>query len=137
MFTGPAAQETGTGRGRRPWSDRRRRLLLGLAVGILAGGLGAIALPARYGVTAGLLGLLCAFLLVAAAVVFVLVPGPGTLGTLARSVPLAGAACVVAVLLLLSTPEDLRWLWWTATAATGAWTAWAAWAAWQTRRTDV
>ena len=100
----------------------------------MAGGLGVIALPARFGVTAGLLALLCAFLLVAAVVVFVLVPGPGTFGTLARSVPLAGATCVVAVLLLLSTPEDLRWLWWTATAVTATWTAGAAWEA---RRTDV
>ena len=119
---------------RPPWSDRRRRTLLGLAVGILAGGLGAIALPAQYGVTSGLLALLCAFLLVAAVVVFVVVPGPGTLGTLLRSVPLAGAALVVAVLLLLSTPEDLRWPWWLATGAAAAWTAGAAW---QARRRDV
>ena len=93
------------------WSDRRRRTLIGLAAGVVAGGLGAVALPAQYGVTAGFLGLLCAFLLVAAAVVFVVVPGPGTLGTLLRSVPLAGATFVVALLLLLSTPDDLRWLW--------------------------
>ncbi|SOD94933.1 hypothetical protein [Blastococcus haudaquaticus] len=121
-------------RRRQPWSERRRRLLLGLAGGGLAGGLGAIALPAQYGVTAGLLALLCGFLLLAAAAAFVLVPGPGTAGTLARSVPLAGAACVVAVLLLLSAPEDVRWLWWSATAATAAWTGGAAW---QARRTAV
>ncbi len=61
-------------------------------------------------------------------------PGPGTLGTLLRSLPLAGAALVVAVLLLLSAPEDLRWLWWTAAGASAVWTATAAW---QTRRSDV
>jgi hypothetical protein len=121
-------------RGGRPWSDRRRRTLLGLALGIVACGLGAIALPAQYGVTSGLLALLCAMLLVAAVVVFVVVPGPGTLGTLLRSVPLAGAALVVAVLLLLSTPEDLRWVWELAAGATAVWTAAAAW---QARRRDV
>jgi hypothetical protein len=114
---------------RPPWSERRRRTLLALALGIVACGLGAIALPAQYGITSGLLALLCAFLLVAATVVFVVVPGPGTLGTLLRSVPLAGSALVVAVLLLLSTPEDLRWLWWLTAAAAGAWTAGAAWQA--------
>jgi hypothetical protein len=119
---------------RPPWSERRRRTLLGLALGIVACGLGAVALPAQYGVTSGLLALLCAFLLVAAAVVFVVVPGPGTLGVLLRSVPLAGAALVVAVLLLLSTPEDLRGLWWTAVGATAVWTAGAAWHA---RRPDA
>jgi hypothetical protein len=112
--------------GRPPWSDRRRRTLLGLALGIVACGLGAIALPAQYGVTSGLLALLCAFLLVAATAVFVVVPGPGTLGTLLRSVPLAGSALVVSVLLLLSTPEDLRWLWWLTAGAAAAWTAGAA-----------
>jgi hypothetical protein len=116
------------------WSDRRRRTLIGLAAGTVAGGLGAVGLPAQYGVTAGFLGLLCAFLLVAAAVVFLVVPGPGTLGTLLRSVPLAGATFVVALLLLLSTPDDLRWLWWTATALSAVWTAGAAWEA---RRGDV
>jgi hypothetical protein len=120
--------------GRPPWSDRRRRALLGLGLGIVAFGLGAIALPAQYGVSSGLLALLCAFLLVAVGVVFVVVPGPGTLGTLLRSVPLAGATLVVAVLLLLSTPEDLRALWWAATGGAAAWTAAAAWRA---RRPDV
>jgi hypothetical protein len=109
------------------WSDRRRRALIGLALGTGAGGLGAVALPARYGVPAGFTGLLCAFLLAAAVVVFLLVPGPGTVGTLLRSLPLAGATLVVALLLLLSTPEDLRWLWWTATAVAALWTAGAAW----------
>jgi hypothetical protein len=120
--------------GRPPWSDRRRRTVLALALGIVACGLGAIALPAQYGVASGLLALLCAFLLVAATVVFLVIPGPGTLGVLLRSVPLAGAALVVAVLLLLSTPEDLRGLWWVATGAAAAWTAGAAW---QARRPDV
>ena len=73
----------------------------------MAGGLGAVALPVQYGVTAGFLGLLCAFLL---------------------------AVAVVALLLLLSTPEDLRRLWWTATALSAVWTAGAAWEA---RREDV
>jgi hypothetical protein len=114
---------------RPPWSDRRRRTLLALALGIVACGLGAVALPAQYGVTSGLLALLCAFLLVAATVVFVVVPGPGTLGTLLRSVPLAGSALVVSVLLLLSTPEDLRRLWWLTAIAAGVWTAGAAWQA--------
>jgi len=114
---------------RPPWSDRRRRTLLALAFGIVACGLGAVALPAQYGVTSGLLALLCALLLVAATVVFVVVPGPGTLGVLLRSVPLAGSALVVSVLLLLSTPEDLRRLWWLTAIAAGAWTAGAAWQA--------
>jgi hypothetical protein len=114
---------------RPPWSDRRRRTLLALAFGIVACGLGAVALPAQYGVTSGLLALLCAFLLVAATVVFVVVPGPGTLGVLLRSVPLAGSALVVSVLLLLSTPEDLQRLWWLTAIAAGAWTAGAAWQA--------
>jgi hypothetical protein len=134
MFADRPDQEAGTVRSRTPWSDRRRRLLLGLALGVVAGGLGAVALPAQYGVGAGFLALLCAFLLVTATVVFVVVPGPGTLGTLLRSVPLAGAALVVAVLLLLSTPDDLRWLWWAGTALSAAWTATAAWEA---RRGDV
>jgi hypothetical protein len=114
---------------RPPWSDRRRRTLLALAFGIVACGLGAVALPAQYGVTSGLLALLCALLLVAATVVFVVVPGPGTLGVLLRSVPLAGSALVVSVLLLLSTPEDLLRLWWLTAIAAGAWTAGAAWQA--------
>ena len=118
-------------RGRPPWSDRRRRALLGLGLGIVAFGLGAIALPAQYGVTSGLLAVLCAFLLVAVGVVFVVVPGPGTLGTFLRSVPLAGATLVVAVLLLLSTDAELRWLWSGIAVAAAAWTTTAVW---QTRR---
>jgi len=115
--------QPGVVHGRGPWSDRRRRTLVGLALGSVAGGLGAIALPEQYGVSSGLLGLLCAFLLVAVAVVFLVVPGPGTVGVLLRSVPLAGAALVVSVLLLLSTPDGLRWLWWTGTAVSAVWTA--------------
>jgi hypothetical protein len=118
---------------RPPWSDRRRRTLIALALGAVAGGLGAIALPDEYGVTSGFLAALCAFLAVAATVVFVLIPGPGTVGTLLRSVPLAGAVLVVAVLLLLSAPAELRWLWSSATVGAAAWTAAALW---QARRQD-
>jgi hypothetical protein len=116
---------------RPPWSDRRRRTLLGLGLGIIAGGLGAVALPAQYGISAGFLAALCAFLLVIAMIVFIMIPGPGTLGVLLRTVPLAGASLVVAVLLLLSTSADLRWLWSLAAAAAAVWTAFAVW---ETRR---
>jgi hypothetical protein len=116
---------------RPPWSDRRRRTLLGLALGIVAFGLGAIALPDQYGLTSAFLAALCGFLLVTAAVVFVAIPGPDTLGTLLRTVPLAGAVLVVAVLLLLSTDAELRWLWSGIALAAAAWTATAVW---QTRR---
>lgn len=113
---------------RPPWSRRRRRLLLGLALGGVAGGLGAVALPAEAGVTAAFLGALCAFLLVAATVVFVAVPGPDTAGELLRSTPLAGAVCVVGVLIALSTEgQSLRWLWWLAAAAGAVWVATAVW----------
>ncbi len=113
---------------RPPWSRRRRRLLLGLAAGAAVGGLGAVALPAEAGVTAAYLGALCAFLLVAAAVVFVAIPGPDTLGELVRTTPLAGAVCVVAVLIALSAEgQSLRWLWWLAAAAGAAWVAAAVW----------
>jgi hypothetical protein len=116
---------------RPPWSDRRRRTLVVLGLASVAGGLGAIALPDGYGVTSGFLAVLAVFLLVAATAVFVIVPGPGTLGTLSETVPLAGAALVVAVLLLLSAPTELRWLWSLATVATAAWTGLAVW---RTRR---
>jgi hypothetical protein len=116
---------------RPPWSRRRRRLLLGLAVGVAVFGAAVFALPNQYGVTAGFLAALCAFLLVVAVVVFVVIPGPGTLQTLLRTAPLAGATLVVAVLLLLSTSPGLRWLWAAATAAAAACTAYALW---QTRR---
>jgi hypothetical protein len=116
---------------RPPWSDRRRRTLLGLGLGLVAFGLGAIALPDEYGVTSMFLSALCGFLLVTAAVVFVAVPGPDTLRTLLHTVPLAGAVLVVAVLLLLSTSADLRWLWSLIAVAAAAWTAVAVW---ETRR---
>jgi hypothetical protein len=116
---------------RPPWSDRRRRTLLGLALGIVAFGLGAIALPDQYGLTSAFLAALCGFLLVTAVVVFVAIPGPDTLGTLLRTVPLAGAVLVVAVLLLLSTDAEVRWLWSGIALAAAAWTATAVW---QTRR---
>jgi hypothetical protein len=113
------------------WSDRRRRTLLGLGLGIVAFGLGAVALPDEWGVKSAFLAALCAFLLVVATIVFVVIPGPDTLRTLFHTVPLAGAVLVVAVLLLLSTDADLRWLWTlTAVAAAG----WTAAAVWQTRR---
>jgi hypothetical protein len=114
---------------RPPWSDRRRRTLVGLALGGVAGGLGAVALPDQYGVTSAFLGVLCGFLLVVAAIVFVLIPGPGTLGTLLRTIPLAGAVLVVAVLLLLSAPAELRGLWALATVGAAAWAAVAVWEA--------
>jgi hypothetical protein len=118
---------------RPPWSERRRRTLLGLALGIVAFGLGAVVLPDRYALTSTFLAALCALLLVVATVVFVVIPGPGTLTTLLHTVPLAGAVLVVAVLLLLSTPADLRWLWSLIVAGAAAWTATAVW---QTRRPD-
>jgi hypothetical protein len=118
---------------RPPWSQRRRRTLLTLALGGVAGGLGAIALPDEYGITSAFLGALCAFLLVAATIVFVAIPGPDTLGTLSRSSVLAGAVLVVAVLLWLSTTGELRWVW---LAASGAAAAWTAYAVWQTRGAD-
>jgi hypothetical protein len=111
------------------WSTRRKRALLVLALGGLAFGLGGIALPDEYGVTSAFLAALCAFLLVSAVIVFVVVPGPDTLGTLLRSVPLAGAVLVVAVLLVLSTDAQLRWLWLLTAAAAAAWTAFAVWEA--------
>jgi hypothetical protein len=104
------------------WSRRRSRTLLGFALGIVVFGLAAIALPAQYGLTSAWLAALCGFLLVVAAVVFVAIPGPDTLRTLLHTVPLAGAVLVVAVLLLLSTPADLRWLWSLITLAAAAWT---------------
>ena len=117
---------------RPPWSARRRRLLLWLAVGAVLGGLGAVGLPNEFGVTAGFVAALCAFLLVAALVVFITVPGPDTLGTLLRTSPLAGAVLVVAVLLVMANPAgSLRWLWVVAAVAAAAWTAFAVW---ETRR---
>jgi hypothetical protein len=113
---------------RPPWSPRRRKLLGGLALGAVAGGLGGLALPAEYGVTATFLAALCAFLLVVALVVFVVIPGPDTLGELLRTPPLAGAVLVVAVLLVLANPAgSLRWLWIVIAGAAAGWTAFAVW----------
>jgi hypothetical protein len=116
---------------RPPWSDRRRRTLIGLALGIVAFGLGAIALPGEYGLTSAFLAALCAFALLLATIVFIAIPGPDTLRTLLAMGPLAGAVLVVAVLLLLSTDAELRWLWSGIAMAAAAWTATAVW---QTRR---
>jgi hypothetical protein len=112
---------------RPPWSRRRRRTLIGLAVGAVAFVVGAIALPEKYGVTSAFLAALCAFLLVVATAIFVAIPGPDTFGTLLRTSPLAGAVLVVAVLLLLSTDDAFRWLWLLAAAAAAGWTAFAVW----------
>jgi peptidoglycan/LPS O-acetylase OafA/YrhL len=109
------------------WSDRRRRLLAGLVAGAVVLTLGAVLLPDEFGVTSGFLAALCGFLLLAAVVVFVAVPGPDTLGTLLRTVPLAGAVLVVAVLLLLSAPEELRVLWWAGVVAGALWLGYALW----------
>jgi peptidoglycan/LPS O-acetylase OafA/YrhL len=67
------------------WSDRRRRTLIGLGLGIVAFGLGGIALPDQYGVSSAFLAGLCAFLLLVAVVVFVAMPGPGTFDFLLRT----------------------------------------------------
>jgi hypothetical protein len=114
---------------RRPrWSRRRHRTLRGLGGTAVVLGAGAFLLPAQYGITAGLLAGLSAFLLAAALVVFVLVPGPGTLGTLLRSASLAGSVLVVTVLLVLSTRgQPLEWGWWAAAAGAAVWTASALW----------
>ena len=113
---------------RPPWSTRRRRLLAGLAGGVVLGLLGSWALPAEFGVTALFLAGLCGFLLVVALVVFVAIPGPDTLAELLRTPPLAGAVLVVSVLLVLANPAgSLRWLWIVAAAAAAAWTAFAVW----------
>jgi hypothetical protein len=77
------------------------------------------------------LAALCGFLFVVALIVFVAIPGPDTLRTLFRTVPLAGAVLVVAVLLLLSTSADLRWLWSLIAVAAAGWTGAAVW---ETRR---
>jgi hypothetical protein len=110
-------------RTRPPWSDRRRRTLIGLGAATVVLGAASF-LPDEYGVTALFLTALSAFLLLVAAVVFVVVPGPGTFGTLLRSTALAGPALVVA---------ELRPLWWLVTAASATW---AATALWRNRGTD-
>jgi hypothetical protein len=110
------------------WSRRRHRLLRGLGGAVVVLGAGAFLLPAGAAVTSGLLAGLAAFLLVAALVVFLVVPGPDTLGTLLRSTTLAGAVLVVCVLLVLSTRgQPQQWVWWLAAAAAAAWTGNALW----------
>jgi hypothetical protein len=112
-----------------PWSRRRKRLLGWLAGGAVVTGIGGLVLPAQYGVSSAFIAALCAFLAVAATVVFVAVPGPDTLASLVRTAPLAGAVLVVAILLALSSAgRPLRWLWLLAAAAAAAWTAFALWA---------
>ncbi|MGY1772391.1 hypothetical protein [Blastococcus sp. SYSU D00813] len=115
---------------RPPWSTRRRRTLMGLALAAVLFGLAGIALPAQYGVAAVFLAALAAFLLVVAVVVFVAIPGPGTVDVLLRSLTISGAVLVVAVLLVLSTAgEPLRWIWVLAAAAAAAWVGTALWLA--------
>jgi peptidoglycan/LPS O-acetylase OafA/YrhL len=110
------------------WSSRRRKLLVGLGVGLVAGVVASFLLPARYGIPALFLAGLCGFLLVVAVVVFVTYPGPGTLGQVLRTPPLAGAVLVVAVLLVLANPAgSLRWLWVVAAVVAAGWTAFAVW----------
>ena len=104
---------------------------MGLAAGAVVLGVGGLTLPDEYGITSAFLAALCGFLLVVATVVFLTIPGPGTLGTLLRTSPVAGAVLVVAVLLTLSNTGSLRWLWLAAAAVAGAWTAFAVW---ETRR---
>ena len=115
------------------WSRRRKRTLVTLAASAVVLGGGGLLVTNQYGITAAFLGALCAFLFVAATLVFLAIPGPDTLGTLLRSSWVAGAALVVAVLLWLSTTGDLRWLWLAAAATAGAWTAFAVW---ETRKLD-
>ncbi len=113
---------------RPPWSPRRRRTLLLLALAAVLFGLAGIGLPDQYGVASISLAGLAAFLLVAAVVVFVAVPGPGTVDALLRSLTVSGAVLVVAVLLVLSTAgEPLRWLWVLAALAAAAWLGTAVW----------
>jgi hypothetical protein len=114
--------------GRPPWSRRRKRLLLRLAVAAVLAGVGAFTLPDEFGVGSGLVAAVCGLLLVAATVVFVAIPPPDTAGQLLRTAPLAGAVTVVAVLLALSDPGgSLRLLWVLAAVAAAGWTAFAVW----------
>jgi hypothetical protein len=101
---------------------------VGLGTGAVLTGVGGLVLPAELGVTSAFVAALCGLLLVAATVVFVAIPGPGTVGTLLRTVPLAGAVLVVSILLVLSTAgESLRWLWILIAVAAAGWTAFALW----------
>ncbi len=113
---------------RPPWSRRRRRTLIGLGLAAVLFGLAGIGLPDQYGLAAVYLGALAAFLLVVALIVFVAIPGPGTVDALLRSLTVSGAVLVVAVLLVLSTAgEPLRWLWVLAALAAAAWLGTALW----------
>ena len=113
---------------RPPWSPRRRRTLVGLGLAAVLLGLGGVGLPDQYGVASISLAGLAAFLLVVAVIVFVAIPGPGTVGVLLRSLTVSGAVLVVAVLLVLSTAgEPLRWVWVLAALAAAAWVATAYW----------
>jgi hypothetical protein len=97
-----------------------------LAVAGVLTGVGALTLPDELGVASGFVAALCGLLLVAAAVVFVAIPGPGTFGRLLRMPPLAGSVTVVAVLLALSNAgESLRRVWVLAALTAGGWTAYA------------
>ena len=113
---------------RPPWSPRRRRTLIVLGLAAVLFGLAGTGLPDEYGVASISLAGLAAFLLVVAVIVFVVVPGPGTLDVLLRSLTVSGAVLVVAVLLVLSTAgEPLRWLWVLAALAAAAWLGTALW----------
>jgi len=101
---------------------------VGLAVAAVLTGAGALTLPDELGVTSGFVAALSAFLLVAATVVFLAIPGPDTFGALLRTVPLAGSVFVVATLLALSNAgQSLRWMWILAAVAAAGWTAFAVW----------
>jgi hypothetical protein len=114
--------------GRRPWSGRRKRVLLGLGAATVLTGVGALTLPGGLGVTSGFVAAVCGLLLVAATVVFVAIPGPDTFGRLLRMPPLAGSVTVVAVLLALSnTGRSLRWVWILAALAAAVWAGFAVW----------
>ena len=119
------------------WSSRRRRTLLWLGGATVVCGVGALLLPAQYGVTSAAVAGLCLLAFVAAVVVFSVVPGPGTAGTLFRSLPLAGSVLVVSVLLVLSTAgQPLRPLWIGVALLAAAWTASAAWHTWRSGRSS-
>ncbi|SEP00699.1 hypothetical protein [Trujillonella endophytica] len=113
---------------RPPWSPRRRRTLLLLGLAAVLFGLAGVALPAQYGLAAVYLSGLAVFLGLVAVVVFVAVPGPGTVDVLLRSLTVSGAVLVVSCLLVLSTAgEPLRWLWVLVAVAAAAWLATALW----------
>jgi NhaP-type Na+/H+ or K+/H+ antiporter len=119
------------------WSSRRRRTLLWLGGATVVCGIGALLLPAQYGVTSAAVAGLCLLAFVAAVVVFSVVPGPGTAGTLVRSLPLAGSVLVVSALLVLSTAgQPLRPLWIGVALLAAGWTASAAWRTWRSGRSS-